>query len=183
MNQQGAPKIPSKKTLRIIQEHLSYDQNTGELTWVKSVNNRTKEGQEAGFLNHNGYRRVSINYTQLYTHQIAWFLTSGKWPTAQIDHINRVKTDNRIENLRLCTESENRANRTKFKGITSIFKGVDWQKNCKKYRARICVNKKQRALGHFDTAREAAEAYNMYVIENNLQDFYPLNDDLSIETI
>lgn len=77
-----------------------------------------------------------------------------------VDHVNRVKLDNRKENLRLCTKSQNHANRPVRAGRTSTYRGVDYRKDKAKWRSRIEVNDKQRSLGHFDTEKQAALAYD-----------------------
>jgi AP2 domain-containing protein/HNH endonuclease len=79
----------------------------------------------------------------------------------QVDHINGNGLDNRRENLRLCNHSENQFNRGKNKNNTSGYKGVSWDKNVRKYRAAIRVNRKTIGLGFFDTAEEAAHAYDI----------------------
>lgn len=74
----------------------------------------------------------------------------------QVDHINQNKTDNRKENLRICTHAENQRNKKSLKG----FKGVNFEKNTKKWKARITIDGTQHWLGRFKTAKEAAIAYN-----------------------
>lgn len=78
----------------------------------------------------------------------------------EVDHINGNKLDNRKENLRVCTARENRLNRKKSKNKTSKYKGVHWNKDNSKWRAKITVNDKSISLGCFITELEAAEAYN-----------------------
>ena len=83
----------------------------------------------------------------------------------QIDHINGNGLDNRKVNLRLCNSSQNQRNARKRKSGTSRFKGVDWHKESKKWRARICVNRKRIHIGRYKSEFEAAQAYDKKAIE------------------
>lgn len=76
------------------------------------------------------------------------------------DHKNENKLDNRKSNLRICTHGQNLQNRNKPINNISGYKGVDFSKNLKKYRARICINYKIIHLGYFKTAKEAGISYN-----------------------
>jgi hypothetical protein len=83
----------------------------------------------------------------------------------EIDHINHNGLDNRKENLRVCTSSQNSANTRKRSDNSSGYKGVHWHKQCKLWRAQISVNKKMRHIGLFKEPREAAKAYNEAAIK------------------
>ena len=83
----------------------------------------------------------------------------GHWPEKEIDHINCVKDDNRIANLRIATRGDNCHNSSKPRNNTSGFKGVDYHKHTKKWRARITVNDGQISLGYYHTPEEAHQAY------------------------
>lgn len=79
----------------------------------------------------------------------------------QVDHINGDALDNRRENLRLATPSQNQANRRKRQATTSIYKGVSWHKKARKWRATIGIgNGKQQHLGFYDDPVAAAAAYD-----------------------
>lgn len=78
----------------------------------------------------------------------------------ETDHINNHKLDNRKINLRSATKAENNINRPAHNQSTSKYKGVYWYKERGKWKAQICVNKKNRSLGYFECEREAALAYN-----------------------
>jgi hypothetical protein len=77
----------------------------------------------------------------------------------QVDHINGDTLDNRRSNLRICTITENNRNCHKYKNNTSGYKGVHWDKEKRKWRAAIKVNKKIISLGRFDDPEKAYEAY------------------------
>lgn len=84
----------------------------------------------------------------------------GAKPGEQVDHINGDSLDNRIENLRICTASENNSNRGNQKNNTSGFRGVTWNKQTQKFRACIWSDRKRFYLGSFDDPIEAAKAYD-----------------------
>ena len=75
------------------------------------------------------------------------------------DHINGIKTDNRKSNLRICTQSQNRANSKRSKSNTSGFKGVCFDKRLKKFRAYIRKDGKMHNLGLLLSAKEAHSEY------------------------
>ena len=77
----------------------------------------------------------------------------------QLDHINRNSVDNRIENLRIASKSENMMNRKTFKNSTSGCRGVSWNKHLEKWVVYVDVNKKRKHLGYFDTAEEAHKVF------------------------
>lgn len=83
----------------------------------------------------------------------------------QIDHINGNRLDNRKENLRVCTKSQNAMNSKLARTNTSGYKGVNWDKRYNKWRARIKLNKKEKHLGFFNNKEDAAKAYNEAAIK------------------
>lgn len=86
-------------------------------------------------------------------------------PRVMHDHINRNPFDNRKENIRECTVSQNSINKPKQLGFTSKFKGVSWDKDSKKWFSKVQCKRKQYALGRFITEIEAASAYSKKAIE------------------
>ncbi len=84
-----------------------------------------------------------------------------------LDHINRDRVDNRTDNLREATASENSQNQSMYKNNKSGFKGVSWFKRDKKWVAQIKIDGKKKHLGYFDCKVEAAIAYNEAAIKHH----------------
>ena len=135
---------------------LSYDRNTGEFFWIKPTRNK-KKNAAAGFDRGKGYRSIEIDGRTYRSQRLVWFYEYGYWPINQIDHINGNRADNRIENLREATNSQNRANSKRQKNNQSGYKGV--KRSGDKWMARIRKNRQLIYLGLFETAASAHAAY------------------------
>ena len=92
-------------------------------------------------------------------HRIAWAIVHGRWPEHFLDHINRVRTDNRLANLREATNAENLRNRSVVRNNESGTKGVRMDKRSKRWQARIKIGGTSISLGAFASRDEAAAAY------------------------
>lgn len=94
---------------------LHYDAETGVFTSLRARGN-VKKGQACTAIDSNGYICISLLKQVFRAHRLAWFYVTGEWPKANmvIDHVNRIKTDNRLVNLREATYSVNAKNRGKF---------------------------------------------------------------------
>jgi hypothetical protein len=140
-------------------QHLRYDPETG-LLWWKKKRRGANVSSPVGSLAQNGYLRTKFNYTAYSVHRLAWLLATKQDPgEMQIDHINGIKHDNRLANLRLATGSQNCQNGKKPKNNSSGYKGVSWNRRDKCWQAHICVNSKIVRLGAFATAFEGHLAY------------------------
>lgn len=138
-----------------------FDYKDGQLIYKINTAKCIKIGDIAGSIcKTNGYRVIRINKILYKAHRLIWIYFNGDIDTAlQIDHINHIRSDNRIENLRLATRSQNGSNTTKQKNNTSGYKGVSWSKQYKKWVAQIMKNKKLIYLGLFATPELAHAAY------------------------
>ena len=106
-----------------------------------------------------GYCHCSAMGANLSSGRVAWAIHYGHWPNWEIDHINCLRSDNRISNLRQASRAENVRNTRKYKNNTSGVKGVSFHKSKGKYRAYISVEGKQFNLGYFHALEDAAAAY------------------------
>lgn len=139
-----------------LKERLAYDPKTGHFRWLKCRHEFV--GKIAGS-NNNGYRHILIDGILLKGHRIAWAMTYGEWPSDEIDHRNGNGLDNRIDNLRLATRSQNNQNKMVYKNNVCGIKGVHFIKDKNAYSACITVNGKRTYLGYFKKAKEAGLAY------------------------
>lgn len=116
-------------------------------------------GAVAGTLDSAGYRQLSVTIggrlTNIRGHIVVYALRTGSMPSSGIDHINGNRSDNRIENLRLATQSQNLANTGIAISNKSGVRGVSWHKGANKWIANIVVMQKQIYLGLFDTLESA----------------------------
>jgi len=152
----------SKVTQEMLLNHLHY--NGGKIYWRARGNgtfDKNFAGKEAGCTVKYGYKLMSYNGGNILVHVAIWIMLNGDIPeNMEIDHINNDPSDNRIENLRLATRTQNCFNMRKRVDNTSGVKGVMWNKNNNNWRARIYVNKTKIEIGSFDTIDEARIAIN-----------------------
>ena len=140
-------------------EVLLYEPETGYFFWKVSGNKR-KAGTQAGRVMKKGYRQLTVDYIQYLEHRLAWFYVYKEWPKLYIDHINEVKSDNRISNLRDVNQTTNLLNQANpQKNNNSGFRGVSFIKRNGKYRAQLMICGKQHCLGQFDSPETAYQAY------------------------
>lgn len=101
-----------------LKELVTYDENTGEFRWKVATAHRIKVGDLAGCYDGEGYRRIKVEGKPYLVHRLAWLYTYGTFPVKDIDHINGIKHDNSLINLRVATRSENQRN-TKTRSTNS----------------------------------------------------------------
>jgi hypothetical protein len=148
-------------SLRRLREVLDYDPETGVLSWRLRLSPRCKIGQPAGVVK-QGYRKISIDGKNYTASHLAWFHFYGVAPEGIVDHKDLDRDNNRIDNLREATHSQNSQNQGRNSQNSTGFKGVavNNQKYTRaKYRSSIRINKKRIFLGLFHTPEEAYEAY------------------------
>lgn len=144
-------------------ECLDYCPESGVFIWKTRPHNHFKKWQSANKANGshankeagtllNGYKVIKIDQKIYYAHRLAWLYISGEWPDQEIDHINHVKIDNRFENLRQVTGSENCRNRGTTQNRVT---GVDWMKKSSVWRASLRINGVPTYLGSFTDWFEA----------------------------
>jgi len=128
---------------------LDYDSSTGFFINKITRSSMSKKGSRAGGYRPDGYRVLTIDKKQYLEHRLAWFYTYKEWPKNQIDHINGIRKDNFINNLREATFTENNRNK-EAKGFYEYKYG---------FAAQITYKNKKIHLGTFDTEEKARKAY------------------------
>lgn len=118
--------------------------------------------KESGWISENGYRMVFMDRKQMSAHRIIFALHHGYFP-ALVDHIDRNKLNNKIENLREATKSINGLNCNVRTNNTSTFTGVNYRKDRKKWRAYVKIDGTQHFIGYWDTIEKAVEARENYL--------------------
>jgi hypothetical protein len=126
----------------------------GQLFWTTAGPKRLW-GKRAGTVTGKGYRQVKVSGRFYPEHRVIFMLYHGYVPRL-LDHINGVRDDNRIENLRPCSQQENMYN-TDGWSRHDLPKGVTWHKGGRKYQAQLSINGRNKYLGQYDSAEAAAE--------------------------
>lgn len=176
-------KKPREMPVQTLRQLLRYEPETGELFWRErpvemfeatggrtashaAANWNSRYSQKPALFSDNGkgYKHGSIFDQKHFAHRVVWALHFGYWPKGDVDHINGNRADNRIENLRAVTRSENLCNAKRSKRNTSGVTGVFWDKTYSKWDAQIFIRGQRIHLGFFDdfaaavAARKTAEA-------------------------
>jgi hypothetical protein len=151
-----------------LKEILNYDPDTGIFKWIiKPRRSRINVGTITGKSTSNGYPVITYEGKQYQAHRLSWLYVYGVFPKNETDHINHIRDDNRIVNLREATGTENQMNRSCSKNNKSGHTGVNWIKLRYKWRASIMVNNKKLHLGYFTKKKEAIEARKAANIKYN----------------
>lgn len=144
-------------TAERVRDLFDYDAEIGALRW-KAASRNVKAGAIAGSIDSiTGYRKISVDGRSLRAHRLIWLHFYGVLPDKFVDHINGVRDDNRIVNLRISDNSQNQWNRGIGKNNKSGITGVSYTPP---WSAKIKVNGKQINLGCFETKEEAVAAYD-----------------------
>lgn len=165
----------TKLTIAALHAILDYNPCTGEFRWSEQVHQHLpvtpnvsrcnrRPGEPVQWSPHAiGYLQVRLGfYGTFLAHRLAWFYETGRFPPKGhwLDHENRLKADNRYENLRVVTPSDNNVNCTTRPAKSGLPKGVNERGG--RYRARAMDKRRQVHIGTFDTPEEAHEAYRAW---------------------
>lgn len=151
--------MTDQELLSLCNERFNYNPETGVFTWKKHLRG-AEVGGKVGCSGKHEYNRISLNGKSYRSSRIAFLMYYGYLPEV-VDHINRDKKDDRICNLRGCTQMQNTYNSGPSKNSESKYKGVKIKKDrIKKYEAGIRYNGKNKYLGCFYTEEEAARVWN-----------------------
>lgn len=145
-------------TQETLKSLLHYCPDTGVFTRIKARRG-VHIGSIAGCVNNkDGYAQICVNYKTYLAHRLAWLYIHGTFPLKGIDHINRVRTDNRLCNLRLASTAENAQNQSRNSANTSGYIGVTWEVARNKWHSSITLNNKHIDLGRFTELSDAIAA-------------------------
>ena len=152
-------------TQKKIKEYLHYNNNNGVFTWIRKPTDNIKVGDIAGTTTRYGYTTIQFKKKKYLAHRLAYLYVVGVFPKYEIDHINRIRSDNKWENLRDVPHIINQGNR----GNAVSFSGVSWCKREGKWRSQKNgrVTEKNRHLGYFKTHLAACYARHAYEVINN----------------
>lgn len=139
-------------TQQELHSRMTYDAVTGVATWLTG----TKwKGRRVGTRNQSGYTQVRIDGRSYQLHRLIWLWMTGEWPALQVDHRNGIRDDNRWENLRLATHSENQRNKELDARNTSGQTGVCRPAGRTKWQVYINEGGRRKYLGSYATVEEA----------------------------
>ena len=186
MSKRNATEAKPLPSVEYLNECFEYDSETGSLTWrerpvshfedgkwsaeVKcSQCNKRYGGKEAGWPNKKGYLQVEVGGRKIYVHRLVWKMVHGVDPVQTIDHINGIKDDNRIANLREATMEEQSRNTTLPSNNTSGYIGVVASK-CGTWESRGWQDGGSVHLGTYKCKHEAGEVAKQYRINRGYSD-------------
>jgi hypothetical protein len=148
--------IEQKRLLQV----LNYDPATGVFTWKAKASKKCVIGRAAGCSTPAGYIRITIDGVPHMAHRLAWQFVHGTEAPSLIDHRNRVRSDNRIENLRLASDAQNAHNAVWGRPNKEGHRGIYWNKRLCKWVATIRDGSgKRQHLGCFDDSTMGGQAY------------------------
>lgn len=143
----------------------NFEYKDGFLYW-KTGRSGIQPGLQAGSKEKNGYYRIRFNGKKYLTHRLIFLMHHGFMPKF-VDHADNNPNNNRIENLREATRTENNQNRKLQKNNSSGFKNISWEKSANRWRVRINVNGKSKSFGCFENFElaqlVASEARNKFI--------------------
>jgi len=144
-----------------IKKRLSYNSETGVFIWINPnpMAKMLKAGDIAGTKSkRDGYIRIKFNCKSYLAHRLAFLWMKGRFPEHQMDHGDRNRANNKWSNLKELTLGENLKNKSIYKNNSSGINGIYFDKESKKWRARIRVNNKMINLGRFTEKEDAISA-------------------------
>ena len=172
--------------LSFVSKLVAYNSVTGIFTWVDREEtslrikawNKRYSGRNVGSKYQKGKNYLTVSFTyegkaeRVLLHRLAWFICKNEVPANQIDHINQVQDDNRIENLKVVSDQENRRNSSMQKNNTSGVTGVYWNKRMGMWVANCRINSKTKYLGCFIDIKEAEKIAKSFRLINGFSELH-----------
>lgn len=135
--------------------HRLFDYQDGNLIRKTNASGNARKGDIAAYIGKRGYYYVGIDYKRVLVHRLIYTMHFGH-TDKELDHVDGNPLNNRIENLRVCTSSQNKFNMRRRHSNTSGLKGVSWNSENDSWRARIIAHGKTYEVGSFKTIFDAA---------------------------
>jgi hypothetical protein len=136
--------------------HELFEYRDGNLYWRNNRSNNTLAGSRAGTIKKNSYCQIHFSGKPYVAHRLIYSMFYDDLTTElEVDHIDNNPGNNKIENLRIASSSENKHNQSIRKNNTSGVKGVSWDTQANKWKAQICKDGKNQHIGHFTDLAEA----------------------------
>lgn len=139
-----------------LKELLSYDPDSGIPKRVVARRYNAPSGAIVGSERLDGYLQVGLDGKQYLLHRLAFLYVEGFFPENYVDHIDRIRKNNKWSNLRLVSSFCNSQNTNLSKKNTSGIHGVSWNKRIRRWRSRMQVRGKEYDLGYYRDLLEAA---------------------------
>lgn len=158
------PSRMENATIESLKEILDYDPNNGFFYW-KVSRGSARSGKKTGWKDTTGYIRIRAFKKLYHAHRLAYAFMKNEWPENNVDHINRIRDDNRWCNLRPASQSQNCGNQSLSRSNKSGYKGVSYIKSHKLFRAEITCRGRAMTLGYFKSAHDAGMAYREKALE------------------
>ena len=144
-------------TQRRLQAVLSYDPIAGEFRWLQELSSRCKIGGLAGRVRKDGYRQIKIDGIMYRAGRLAFFYTYGRWPKPTVDHRNRVRDDDRLENLVEATYTEQMVSKPRRTGEPNVYLHAG------RYVVRKVINGNRILIGRFKDKSDAVRARDEFI--------------------
>lgn len=153
-----------------LKKNLHYCEETGVFRWRRETSRRVIMGSVAGTVMNSGYIMVRINHSSCLAHRLAFVYMGVDIGPNEVDHIDRIKTNNSWKNLRIVTHIENCQNLPMNPRNTSGYNGVSWNKKTNKWYAYVKIEGKQINLGNFHEKKDAVDAREIANIEHGFHE-------------
>lgn len=143
---------------------LKYDQDTGNFFWLKNTSNK-RAGDKAGSFTSTGYIIISINKKSYKAHRLAFLYMSGVLPTDEVDHIDRNRSNNKWNNLRLATHADNQTNKLNNLKTQSGFTHITYRVINSCWTVRLGKAHKEKFIGNYKDLKEAIKALETSLLD------------------
>lgn len=147
---------PVYLTQQALRKELQYNPETGKFLWL--LHRKGRRGT-VGTVNKHGYLVITMSGRRIMAHRLAWFYMTGVWPAEELDHIDRDTSNNKFNNLREASHSENSVNSKIREDNSSGHPGICWDRQKMKWKVQISSSGNKRIQKHFYDFDQAVRFY------------------------